>query len=562
MAEHVAVTPSPCIKLQIWRTPFKVKSSTLCNLNFEREQRKSSCQSDMFIRISTWRRRELGGPCGSNLIVNPAPRKIFREHAYLRSLVNIDGTTASEALFIDQLLLMTSIFLTYMAGVIPLPKSNQPGNINSHTNSVSDNQTFSGSGIKTDGQINPKHALDVVKGKILDCLDAFERRKSMESEVFEFTECHAKRPLSLNAIGEGPRLRLLWASFQLIEEEVNNISNATIQNMDDLSKIFSEFIQKSSQPVCMSWLRNELLMENNDSSKAFLSLMSEKFKAEDNILPGIKKSGKQELYAELMHFLSFGARRLNVLDIEVLVWGLWLERNQHVFECSLSSLEITVWSQLVHQIKIGRDFCCYDHSLYVKHGISILEDLLITFADGIASMYLEFISVDSSFFDEVDNIGLALCTLSTRALQRLRNEVAMNQWLYQNIEAIVSMYEDRFDLCTLSSQQIDLPGNRQANIDNWWMKHILRRRETLSSQLYYVVICSFAMPVKRTKELRALRGWRYYFSLLIELSDITMPLIRVVIDKISSGISFFLVCLIGRSLGLIYTGIRQSLRWK
>lgn len=38
-------------------------------------------------------------------------------------------------------------------------------------------------------------------------------------------------------------------------------------------------------------------------------------------------------------------------------------------------------------------------------------------------MYLEFISVDSSFFDEVDNIGLALCTLSTRELQRLRNEV-------------------------------------------------------------------------------------------------------------------------------------------
>ncbi|KGN44585.1 uncharacterized protein LOC101223105 isoform X2 [Cucumis sativus] len=511
MAEHVAVTPSPCIKLQIWRAPFKVKSPALCNL------RKSSSESYKFIRISTWRSHELIGSCGSNLIVNPAPRKTFREHAYLRSLVNVDGTTASEAIFVDQLLLMTSIFLTYMAGVIPVPKSNQRGNINSQTNSVLDNQTFSGSGMKTDGQINPKHALDVVKGKILDFLDAFERRKSMETDVLEFTECQAKRPLCLNAIGEGPRLRLLWASFQLIEEEVNNISNATIQSMDDLSKIFSEFILKSPRPVCMSWLRNELSVENNDSSKAFLSLMSEKFKAEDNILPGIKKSGKEELFAELMHFLSFGARR---------------------------------------------DYCYYDHSLYVKHGISILEDLLITFADGIASMYLEFISVDSSFFDEVDNIGLALCTLSTRALQRLRNEVAMNQWLYQNIEAIVSMYEDRFDLCTLSSQPIDLPGSGQVNIDNWWMKYILRRKETLSSQVYYVVIRSFAMPVKRTKELRALRGWRYYFSLLIELSDITMPLIRVVIDKISSGISFFLVCLIGRSLGLIYTGIRQSLRWK
>lgn len=75
------------------------------------------------------------------------------------------------------------------------------------------------SGMKVDDQINPKHALDVVKGKILDFLDAFERRRSMENEVFEFAECHAKQPLSLNAIAEGPRLRLLWASFQLIEEE-------------------------------------------------------------------------------------------------------------------------------------------------------------------------------------------------------------------------------------------------------------------------------------------------------------------------------------------------------
>uniref|UniRef100_A0A9I9EMH0 Uncharacterized protein n=1 Tax=Cucumis melo TaxID=3656 RepID=A0A9I9EMH0_CUCME len=62
--------------------------------------------------------------------VNLGPRKTFREHAYLRSLVNVDGTKASEAIFFDQLRLMTSIFLTYMAGVIPIPKSNQRGNIN------------------------------------------------------------------------------------------------------------------------------------------------------------------------------------------------------------------------------------------------------------------------------------------------------------------------------------------------------------------------------------------------------------------------------------------------
>ncbi|KAF6159535.1 hypothetical protein GIB67_032306 [Kingdonia uniflora] len=48
-------------------------------------------------------------------------------------------------------------------------------------------------------------------------------------------------------------------------------------------------------------------------------------------------------------------------------------------------------------------------------------------------------------------------------------------------------------------------------------------------------------------ELRALSGWRYYFSLFLEFSDITMPFVRSVAEKTSSAISFFLVCLIGRS---------------
>lgn len=40
----------------------------------------------------------------------------------------------------------------------------------------------------------------------------------------------------------------------------------------------------------------------------------------------------------------------------------------------------------------------YNSALFIEHGVAILEDLLITLADGIASMYLELISVDSSFY--------------------------------------------------------------------------------------------------------------------------------------------------------------------
>lgn len=160
------------------------------------------------------------------------------------------------------------------------------------------------------------------------------------------------------------------------------------------------------------------------------------------------------------------------------------------------------------------------------------------------------------------------------------------------------MYEDHFDLCTLQRQLIEKPANSRSD-NSWWKKLTHRKSKTASAPSCYIVISQFSMPVKRTKELRALTGWfapfssnfltlleynpsswwigcsiilnhhcwfvchrRYYFSLFLELSDIGMPFIKAVINKVSDAISFFLVSLIGRSLGLIYTGIRQSLRWK
>lgn len=78
-----------------------------------------------------------------------------------------------------------------------------------------------------------------------------------------------------------------------------------------------------------------------------------------------------------------------------------------------------MFSNVYHVRKAG----FYNDSLFMDHGVSILEDLVIMLADGIASMYLELISVDSSMSNEMNDLGLSLCTLSTRALQKLRNEV-------------------------------------------------------------------------------------------------------------------------------------------
>ncbi|XP_043805699.1 uncharacterized protein LOC110630227 isoform X4 [Manihot esculenta] len=272
-----------------------------------------------------------------------------------------------------------------------------------------------------------------------------------------------------------------------------------------------------------AWLVEELRLRNKKLDEELLSLMIQKLKGDETVLQTIRKSSKEDLYAELLYFLRFGS--------------------------------------------LSRKSCCYDQSFFTLHGDVILEDLVITLADGIASVYLELISVDGNLSNEMNNLGMDMCDMSTRALQRLRNEVALNQWLYQNVEAVVSMYEDRFDLCILQSTVIEEPRQNQTKNSSWWKnlteRNLTERKYgTVPSSFNYIFIGQLSMPVKRTNELRALTGWRYYFSLCLEFLDISMPLIRAIIDKVSNAVSFFLVSLIGRSLGLIYSGIRQSLRWK
>lgn len=78
--------------------------------------------------------------------------------------------------------------------------------------------------MKNDDQLDSKYALNVVKEKLLDSLKALEHCQNLEERVREFEEHRAKGPLSLNAVPEGPRLHLLWASFQQVEEEAGTVS--------------------------------------------------------------------------------------------------------------------------------------------------------------------------------------------------------------------------------------------------------------------------------------------------------------------------------------------------
>ncbi|CAJ1796996.1 unnamed protein product [Sphenostylis stenocarpa] len=498
MAECVA--SAFCVKLNTQRRPVSGRGFSGQITNLKTVQRKYS--------------RSVFAATDFKLI--PRLQELPLKCIGLGALVDFDGARTSDLVpVVDQILLMSSIFLTYMAGVIPVEKSHASyQKNNSDKNVFPESPDISGSSANQNYGVESKYVLNVVRGKIWSSLNALDDEAYSGDIILQ----SAKKPLSLSAVARGPKLRLLWTAFHQVEKEVNNIiSISRAVGMDDLFGRFSEIIQRSCHSICAAWLEKEFFLLKGNADKELASMILEKVKGDRTVVQSITRSGKKDLYSELLWYLTFGSLR---------------------------------------------EDCYYDACIFAVHGISILEDLVIALADGVASIYLEFNSVDSDVSSKTSSLDMSLCALSTRELQKLRNEVALNQWLCHNMDTVVSMYEDRFDLCILESKPIDLTDNIQSEEQNWWMRLTQQNSKTTSPELRCIEISRFSMPVKRTKELRALTGWRYYFSLFLELSDITMPIIRAVIDKVSDAISFFLVSLIGRSLGLIYTGIRQSLRWK
>lgn len=69
-------------------------------------------------------------------------------------------------------------------------------------------------------QVGCQCTWDVVKGKIAKSLLAIENGVIVEENFVESESDRAKRPLSLYAVANGPRFRLLMSSIEQLEKEV------------------------------------------------------------------------------------------------------------------------------------------------------------------------------------------------------------------------------------------------------------------------------------------------------------------------------------------------------
>ncbi|RZC87330.1 hypothetical protein C5167_041382 [Papaver somniferum] len=470
-----AVIPS-FAKLQQQTSYYRLSQLIPRNSCFTTVERRSSYKNRGVTSLSpAWEAYGLSGP------------SILKGHFHVKErsvrccclgMINSEITPFSGVFIVDQVLLTATIILAYMAGVV-VPSKNGYFTFRKNVSDcdvVPDSTSF-GSTAKSDRQVNVEYAWDAVKKKLIGALDAAQYDGNLDSRIAERNNQNAKHPLSLYALGEAPRLRLLFITLQQLEKEAG--VSLSIYNV--------------------------------------FPTMYKKLEGDQSILRNIENSGKEDLYAEFLFFLRH------------------------------------------RSLGVG---CRYDVNLFVLFGVDILEDLVINLADGITSNYLELISVDSNMSKDMNRLGLILCSMSTRELQKLRNEVALNKWMHQNMDSIISMYEDHFDLSTFSVRLPEDSDSSEAKNLHWWQKLPLKKPARPISMLHYVVISQLSMAVKRTEELRALTGWRYYFSLFLEFSDISMPLVKAIFGKVSSAISFLLVSLIGRSLGLIYRGIRQSLGWR
>ena len=115
---------------------------------------------------------------------------------------------------------------------------------------------------------------------------------------------------------------------------------------------------------------------------------------------------------------------------------------------------------------------------------------------------------------------------STRALEKFRNEVKLRAWLENNYRDVVAMYEDWHALMGLD-----------ANGD------IVTRR---------ISIC-------RHTELAQVRGLKMIVSMFLEFADVVVPVAQSALNNAKQFSSWLLVTLIGRSLGLVYRGIKESM---
>ncbi|KAL3691859.1 hypothetical protein R1sor_005510 [Riccia sorocarpa] len=357
--------------------------------------------------------------------------------------------------------------------------------------------------------------------------------KTLSLKDYELEEQLLPNPvLSLQAFARSPRQHLLYTTLQQLRKEVVSVDEAdkklSLLEWRDLSL---GVLCQSILPICQTWVLQDFTAVSQTSTgttgfqvaeESVENISFNQSQALDSITEFLKetksiegyliRSGKAELYADLIYFLRF------------------------------------------RSLRIGG--CC-NYRSFSRYTEKALEDMVVTIAEVVATLFLDSCSSVAALSPQSETWQTFLrpSILSTRSLERFRNEVALNGWLNQNFSSVVAMFEDRFELWTFQRRSIPKADEKQAKSKR---RPENREQDVESPEL---VLTRVQLPARRSDELKALTGWRYYYSLYLEFSDVVGPILGMLLTRFGEAVSFLLIRLIGRSLGLVYQGIRQSVKW-
>ena len=153
----------------------------------------------------------------------------------------------------------------------------------------------------------------------------------------------------------------------------------------------------------------------------------------------------------------------------------------------------------------------------------VLADCVLTIAESVCDAYL--LSPATLPDEAFERVVPVLRT--TRKMERFRNQIGVHRWWHKYFASVRSLYEDEYRVWSLSEGGALAEGR---------------------------------LACRRSREVASLSGVRRAAGLVIEASDLFLPMVRRTFDFVQEGVQILLVMIIGRSLGLIWRGIQESLR--
>mmetsp|Transcript_655 Transcript_655/g.2563 ORF Transcript_655/g.2563 Transcript_655/m.2563 type:complete len:474 (-) Transcript_655:1887-3308(-) len=324
----------------------------------------------------------------------------------------------------------------------------------------------------------------------------------------------ASPELELQALNDGSRAQLVSAVMLALKE--------TLENIEENNGSLREVIQTVAKVSANDWMGSLSLDVGSQDRCARVvqaagDIADEKIWQNGQILEGSKAA----LYASVLMYLAKNSMIASE-KAEIIV---------------ADEKEINVRN---HD---GETVLEFFNSPMASVCVTVLQDIVLNIADSVAGAYVTCAREATAkgavnggvvLEEETGAIvrippfrdALNVRLKSTRSLEKFRNETSIRSWLEKNYYDVLAMYEDWHKL--------------------WGVNE---NGELVTRKIH---VC-------RQPELQEVKGLRLAVSMVIEVADVCLPIAKSALNNCSRVASWLLVTLIGRSLGLVYRGIKESM---